>query len=100
MTDETKTRRRTMAFMGNLIAILSLVVIGYPLAPATIRTMLVGWILVVAAVVRIILGHCSQPRGSAVTLASVRIPECDRRPNDLLERPAISRKLSHATDGG
>lgn len=39
-TDETKTRRRIMAFMGNLMAILSLVVIGYPLAPATIRTML------------------------------------------------------------
>jgi len=48
MTDETKTRRRALAFMGNLIAILSLVVIGYPLTPATIRTMLVGEILVVA----------------------------------------------------
>ena len=100
LTDETKTRRRTMAFMGNLIAILSLVVIGYPLAPATIRTMLVGWILVVAAIMRIILGHRFQPLGSAVTLRSVRIPECDRRPNDVVERPASSRELSHATDGG
>ncbi|MGB2677554.1 MAG: hypothetical protein WAN12_10785 [Candidatus Acidiferrum sp.] len=77
MTDETKTRRRAMAFMGNLIAILSLVVIGYPLAPATIRTMLVGWILVVAAITRFILGHHFQPLGSAVTLGSVRIRSAD-----------------------
>lgn len=78
--DETKTRRRTMAFMGNLIAILSLVVIGYPLAPATVRTILVGWILVVAAIMRIILGHRFQPLGSAVPLGSVRMPQCDRPP--------------------
>jgi uncharacterized membrane protein HdeD (DUF308 family) len=83
-TDETKTRRRAMAFMGNLIAILSLVVIGYPLAPATIRTMLVGWILVVAVIMRFSLGHRFQPLGSAVPLGSVRMPECDRRPNDLI----------------
>jgi len=68
MTDETKTRRRAMAFMGNLIAILSLVVIGYPLAPATIRMMLVGWILVVAAIMRIILGHRFHTTGSAVSI--------------------------------
>ena len=66
--------------MGNLIAILSLVVIGYPLAPATIRTMLVDWILVVAAIMRIILGHRFQPLGSAVPLESVRMPQCDLPP--------------------
>lgn len=71
MTDETEMRRRAMAFMGNLIAIPSLVVIGYPLAPATIRTTLVGWILVVAAIMRLILGYHFQPPGSAVTLNPV-----------------------------
>ena len=75
MTDETKTRRKAMAFMGNLVAILSLVVIGYPLAPATIRTMLVGWILIVAAITRFILGH--QPTGSPVTLRPVRVRSAD-----------------------
>jgi len=54
--------------MGGLIAMLSLVVIGCPLAPATIRTVLVGWILIVAAAMRFILGHRFQPIGSAVTL--------------------------------
>jgi uncharacterized membrane protein HdeD (DUF308 family) len=77
MTGETKTRRRAMAFMGNLIAMLSLVVIGYPLAPATIRTMLVGWILIVAAITRFILGHHFQPIRSAVTLRPARIRSND-----------------------
>jgi uncharacterized membrane protein HdeD (DUF308 family) len=77
MTDETKTRRKAMAFMGNLVAILSLVVIGYPLAPATIRTMLVGWILIVAAITRFILGHHCQPMGSPVTLRPVRVRSTD-----------------------
>lgn len=73
MTDETKTRRRAMAFMGNLIAILGLVVISYPLAPATIRTMLIDWILVVAVIMRFILGRRFQPMRYAVTLRSVRV---------------------------
>jgi uncharacterized membrane protein HdeD (DUF308 family) len=77
MTDEIKTRRKAMAFMGNLVAILSLVVIGYPLAPATIRTMLVGWILIVAAITRFILGHYCQPMGSPVTLRPVRVRSTD-----------------------
>jgi uncharacterized membrane protein HdeD (DUF308 family) len=76
MTDETKARRRA-TFMGSLIAILSLVVIGYPLAPATIRTMLIGWILVVAAIMRIILGHRFQPIGRNVTLRPVRVDSTD-----------------------
>jgi uncharacterized membrane protein HdeD (DUF308 family) len=73
MTDEAKTRRRAMALMGNLIAMLAFVVIGYPLAPATIRTMLVGWILAVAAITRFILGHQFQPIGSSVTSRPVRV---------------------------
>ena len=77
MTDETKTRRRA-TFMGSLIAMLTLVVIGYPLAPATIRTMLVGWILIVAAITRFILGHHFQPIGSALNLRTVRVCATDQ----------------------
>ena len=77
ITDETRTRRRARAFMGNLIAILTLVVIGYPLAPATIRTMLVAWILVVAAIMRFIFGHRFQPIGCAMTLRPVRVRSTD-----------------------
>ena len=72
MTDETKTPRRA-TFMGSLIVILSLVVIGYPLAPATIRTMLAGWVLVVATITRFILGRHFQPAGSALNMRPVRV---------------------------
>jgi len=77
MIDETRTRRRAMAFTDNLIAILSLVVISYPLAPATIRSILVGWILVVAVIMRFILGRRFQPIGCVVSLRSVRIRSAD-----------------------
>jgi hypothetical protein len=76
MTDETKTRRRA-TFMGSLIAILSLVVIGFPLAPATIRTMLIDWILVVAAITRFISRSQFQPIGSSVRLRPARIHSAD-----------------------
>ena len=56
MTSETEAFGGTGAFMSNLIPVLTLVVIGYPLAPATIRAMLVGWILVVVAITRSFLG--------------------------------------------
>jgi len=80
MTGETKTCHRATAFTGNLIAILILVVIGFPLAPATIRTMILGWILVVAAITRFILRHHFQPIGCAVTLRPTRVT---RRPRNV-----------------
>ena len=64
MTSETKTREGTGAFMGNLIPVLTLLVIGYPLAPATIRAIFVGWILIGGAIPRSILGHHLQTTGS------------------------------------
>ncbi len=79
MTNETSTSGGTGAFMSNLIPVLTLLVIGYPLAPATIRTMLVGWILMVVAIARLILGDRFQMTGfrrdhkdSARTLDGVR----------------------------
>jgi hypothetical protein len=41
-TSEIKTHRGAVALMGNLIAVLGLLVIGYPLAPATIRGMVLN----------------------------------------------------------
>jgi uncharacterized membrane protein HdeD (DUF308 family) len=67
MTGEIETRRRAGVFIGNLTALLGLLVIGYPLAPATIRTMLFSWILIVVAIVQFIFGHL-QTRQSPVTL--------------------------------
>lgn len=68
MTSETETRGGTGTLMSNLIPVLTLLVIGYPLPPATIKTMLVGWILAVVAITRSFLGHPFYVTGSAVTI--------------------------------
>ena len=68
MTSETKTRKETGAFMSNLIPVLTLLVIGYPLAPATIKAILVGWIVVVVAITRSILENQFQVTESAVNI--------------------------------
>jgi hypothetical protein len=80
MTSETETRGGTGCFISNLIPVLTLLVIGYPLAPATIRTMLVGWILMGVAITRSILGHRFHVTGSAVTTgtAPVHAMDCGR----------------------
>jgi uncharacterized membrane protein HdeD (DUF308 family) len=57
MTGEIETRRRAAAFLGNVIAILGLLVLGYPLAPAAIRSMLLGWALFVVATAQFIWRH-------------------------------------------
>lgn len=54
---EMKTRGNVTTFMGNLIAVLSFIVIGYPLPLATITTMLLGWIVTGVAMGRVVLGH-------------------------------------------
>ena len=57
MTGEMETSRKASAIIGNLTALLGLLVLGYPLAPATIRTMLLGWILIVVTIMQFIFGH-------------------------------------------
>jgi uncharacterized membrane protein HdeD (DUF308 family) len=47
--------RRISAFTNNLTALLGLLVLGFPVSPATIRTMLAGWILVVVASLQLVL---------------------------------------------
>jgi uncharacterized membrane protein HdeD (DUF308 family) len=71
MTGDIKTPRRALTFMGNLIAVLGLLVIGYPLAPATIRTVLHGWILIVIGIMQLILGYYFQTTGSSATIRTV-----------------------------
>ena len=67
MTGETETSRKAAAIIGNLTASLGLLVLGYPLAPATIRTMLLGWILIAVTTMQSIFGHF-QTTQSSVTL--------------------------------
>jgi len=49
---DVTARRRDDTFMATLTAALGLFVIGYPLAPATVRMMLLGYLLIVAGVVQ------------------------------------------------
>jgi uncharacterized membrane protein HdeD (DUF308 family) len=80
ITDEIKMRRSAVAFIGNSVAALNVLVIGYPLAPAAIRTMLIGWILIAAGATRFILGHHFQTTGTGgtTTMTRVRSTDCGR----------------------
>jgi uncharacterized membrane protein HdeD (DUF308 family) len=55
MRDEMRTRQRAAAFLCNATAALSLLALGFPLTPATIRSTLLGWVLVVVAITRFML---------------------------------------------
>jgi|SRR5271166_2081937 len=52
ISEETKTRRKAMAFWGSLTAVLGMWVFGFPLTPATITAMLLGTIQIAAAVLQ------------------------------------------------
>jgi uncharacterized membrane protein HdeD (DUF308 family) len=64
MTGEMETSRKAAAIISNLTALLGLLVLGYPLAPATIRTMLFGWILIAVTIMQSIFGHFQTTRSS------------------------------------
>ena len=80
MTGEIETSRKASAIIGNLTALLGLLVLGYPLAPATIRTVLLGWILIVVSLMQSIVGQV-QARPSPLTIGRhsySRPPERER----------------------
>jgi hypothetical protein len=80
MTSETKSGGGVGAFMANLIPLLSLFVIGYPLARATVRTMLIGWVLIAMAMTRFIFRRSLQTMSSAAMMrtATARSTDCGR----------------------
>jgi hypothetical protein len=66
----TERRCRWAAvFVGNLVATVTPLAMGYHLAPATITTMLLGCVLVVPNIIQIPLGYHFQTIGSAVAVA-------------------------------
>lgn len=73
MTGEIETPGKAAAIIANLTALLGLFVLGYPLAPATIRTTLLGWVLMVVTIMQFISGHF-QTTQSSVTVT--RHPYC------------------------
>jgi uncharacterized membrane protein HdeD (DUF308 family) len=80
MTGEIKTGQRALAVMGDLVPVLGLLVFGYPLSQATIRTFLHGWVLVVVAITQFISRRQFPTAGSAVTVTHsvVRTTDCGR----------------------
>jgi predicted ABC-type exoprotein transport system permease subunit len=78
MISETKTRVVVRAFIANLIPLLCLLIIGYPLARTTIRTMLLGWVLMVVAIMQLMLQHLFQTIASAVTVRTASLRSADR----------------------
>jgi hypothetical protein len=73
VTGERKTGGGLPAFMGNLTPVLSLFFIGFPVGRATIRTMLIGWILIVVAITQLVLRHYFQTAGSASAMRTVPV---------------------------
>jgi uncharacterized membrane protein HdeD (DUF308 family) len=80
ITGQIKAPRRTIGFMGSVIAMLGLLGIGYPLTPATIRTMPLGWIMIEFGITQFIFGRHSHTTGSTATLRTVPVcsTDCER----------------------
>jgi hypothetical protein len=52
MTGEMEPRQRAVTFLEGMAGAMGLLVLGFPLTPATIRASLLGWILVVVSIIR------------------------------------------------
>lgn len=71
-------RRRLSAFKNNLIALVALLLLGFPVTPATIRTAVAGWAIVAVASLQFVLRRI----GPQVLLAPIRTTrERVSRPN-------------------
>ena len=64
LTDDVRKRAAWSVFMGALTAVLGLFLIAYPLATATITTLLLGWALIFVGVAEFVFALHSQTAGS------------------------------------
>jgi uncharacterized membrane protein HdeD (DUF308 family) len=64
LTDDIKKRSTWSIFMGVLTALLGLFLIAYPLAAATITTLLLGWVLIFVAIAQFVFALHSQTVGN------------------------------------
>lgn len=80
VTGGSHARPGAGAFAGNLVPVLSLLLIGYSLGRATIRTMLIGWFLVLVAIAQFVLSRYFQRAASAATVRTLpkRLWDCRR----------------------
>jgi hypothetical protein len=77
MHNGISARRRAETFTATLTGALGLLVIGYPLAPATIGTMLLGYLPIVAGAAQFVLGHRFKMTRSAESIMAVPVRSAD-----------------------
>lgn len=63
LTDDVKKRSNWSILMGILTAVLGVFLIAYPLATATVTTVLLGWILIFVAIAEVVFALHSQTVG-------------------------------------
>jgi uncharacterized membrane protein HdeD (DUF308 family) len=63
LTDDVKKRSAWSIFMGVLTALLGVFLIAYPLATATITTLLLGWVLIFVGIAQFVFALHSQTIG-------------------------------------
>ncbi len=66
LTDDIRKRSTWSIFMGVLTAILGVFLIAYPLATATITTVLLGWVLIFVGIAQFVFALQSQTFGNFV----------------------------------
>jgi uncharacterized membrane protein HdeD (DUF308 family) len=64
LTDDIKKRSTWSVFMGILTAVLGVFLITYPLATATITTLLLGWVLIFVAIAQFVFALHSETIGN------------------------------------
>ena len=63
LTDEVKKRSAWSVFMGVVTAALGVFLIAYPLATATVTTLLLGWVLIFVGIAQFVFALHSQTAG-------------------------------------
>jgi hypothetical protein len=54
---ENETRRKLTVLTNSLTALVGLLVLGFPVTPATIRTTIAAWTLIVVATLQLVFRH-------------------------------------------
>jgi hypothetical protein len=62
---------RVLALTNNLTSVVGLLVFGFPVSSAAIRTMVVSWVLIAVGIMQFVLGHF-RPEVSPVRIRTVR----------------------------
>jgi|SRR6516162_8191717 len=83
---ETETRRKASAFMYNLTASVSLLVLGFPVTTGSIRAAVFSWALIAIAIMRFVWMHFV-PQGCLAPTTTTHAPINDLKLTSL-EREA------------